>query len=312
MITERPVVARTVIDQRVHERPSRAARYRAVAVHCGGGEELEQPPSRDAASVTSRVRIPSPVARAVPCATSPGGGRLPKGPPSRATWHRSRARGCEWLRTSPAISWASSTSRRPDPCGRLMWFFQRLAQGLESAPAVARASPRRCRPARDRSRWLTGRSSTPTVTSSADSRPARHRSATDLPVPDSPVMRAKPPSWTSCSTRHAKCSIRGRCHEQGVAGQLGRERVPFQHPTAPSSFLAFTRHLRSGRAASWADTPAAVPWRNTHRGCASRAGAMAAGGGGRRMPVVSRQCGGRRSWPSCRADRGGPESSPRG
>ena len=54
-------------------------------------------------------------------------------------------------------------------------------------------------------------------------RPAMMRRATDLPVPGSPATRAKPPSWTSCSTRQAKLSMAGvtRRASLGSSGENG-------------------------------------------------------------------------------------------
>ena len=42
-----------------------------------------------------------------------------------------------------------------------------------------------------------------------ESRSARMRKVTDLPVPGAPVTRAKPPSPASCSTRQQNDSMRG-------------------------------------------------------------------------------------------------------
>ena len=97
--------------------------------------------------------------------------------------------------------------------------------------------------------------------------PQRHL----LPVPDSPEISAKPPSWTSCSTRQAKCSIRGVTSSPSP-GSSGENGFHFS-PHSASSFLAFMiRFLPSGKVVSWAGRPAAVPWRNTPGGCCFKSG----------------------------------------
>src|SRR5271155_2694895 len=66
-------------------------------------------------------------------------------------------------------------------------------------------------------------------------RRATMRKATDLPVPGSPATSAKPPSWTSCSTRQAKWSMAG-VTSRASPGNSGENGFHFK-PHRDNSFL---------------------------------------------------------------------------
>ena len=105
---------------------------------------------------------------------------------------------------------------------------------------------------------------------SVDSRPATIRSATDLPVPDSPVISAKPPSWTSCSTRQAKCSILGVTSSPSL-GSSGENGFHFS-PHSASSFLLFMMRSPFWGGGVLGRYAGGIPWRNTPGGSLFRSG----------------------------------------
>src|SRR5271167_5115940 len=86
-----------------------------------------------------------------------------------------------------------------------------------------------------------GRLITPTVTSRCVASDAdRMRKVADLPQPDAPVTRAKPPSPASCCTRQQNDSRRVVTCNASV-GTLGANGFHFRPYSA--SILLFTRHL---------------------------------------------------------------------